>query len=323
MAVGQEGFGPLGGPLDRTAADALGRPQADGLLGIDEDLRAEAAADVGRDDAQLVLRRDADEGRQDQARDVRILGRVVEREVPLGRVVGADRRTRLDGEGNEPVVGDVEVRHVGRLGKGRLGLGLVAEGPLEDRVAGSLGMNLRSRRALRLGRVDDGRQHVVVDDDALGAVAGLVGCLGDDDGDDIADIAGHVLGDRRVGAGLHRRAVLGMDQPAADETADAVVGEIGAGEHGDDARCRLRLGRADRLDAGMGVRRAHEGRVGHALELDVVGVPALAGDEAPVFLAKNTGADAVLSHGATPSLETAIACRFSPCPHRYMLAAPA
>ena len=78
MRVGQEGLGAVARPLDRPA-DALGRPDADRLLGIDEDLGAEAAADVGRDDAQLVLGRDADEGREHEAGDVRVLARGVER----------------------------------------------------------------------------------------------------------------------------------------------------------------------------------------------------------------------------------------------------
>ena len=61
VRVGQERFRAVAGPFHRPA-DLLRRPEADHLLGIDEDLRAEAAADVGRDHAQLVLGRHADEG---------------------------------------------------------------------------------------------------------------------------------------------------------------------------------------------------------------------------------------------------------------------
>ena len=53
VRVGHEGFGALGGPLDRPA-DLAGGPGDDRLLGIVEDLGAEAAADIGRDDAQLA-----------------------------------------------------------------------------------------------------------------------------------------------------------------------------------------------------------------------------------------------------------------------------
>ncbi len=55
VRVGQERFRPLGRPFDRPV-DLLRRPGANGLLGVNENLGAEAAADVGRDDAQLVSR---------------------------------------------------------------------------------------------------------------------------------------------------------------------------------------------------------------------------------------------------------------------------
>ena len=91
VRVGEERFGALRRPLDRTV-DLLGRPGADGLLGVDEDLRAESAADIGRNDAELVLRREADEGGQDEPRDMRVLARRVERQRVGARVVFADRR---------------------------------------------------------------------------------------------------------------------------------------------------------------------------------------------------------------------------------------
>src|SRR3546814_508023 len=61
MGVGEEGFAALRRPFDR-APNLLGGPDTDGFLGIAEDLRAEAAADIGRDHAHLVLRQAEDEG---------------------------------------------------------------------------------------------------------------------------------------------------------------------------------------------------------------------------------------------------------------------
>ena len=84
----------------------------------------------------------------------------------------------------------------------------------------------------------------------------------------VADIADDVVGERRMGAHLHRRAVLGMDHPAADQIADLVLGELRAGEHADDAGHRLGLGDVDRLDLGMGVRasaRRPRAHAGHAM----------------------------------------------------------
>ncbi len=113
VGVGQEGFGAVAGPFHR-APHFLGGPQRHHLLGIDVDLGAEAAADIGRDHPQLVLRRDVVEGRQHQPRDMRILRRRVEREMLFGLVVFGDRRARLHRVRHQPVVGDVERDHIGR-----------------------------------------------------------------------------------------------------------------------------------------------------------------------------------------------------------------
>ena len=95
MRVGKEALGALRRPFDRAAADALGSPDADHFFGIDEDLGAEAAADIGRDDPQLVLRRQAVEGRDHQPRHMGILARGIKRVVIGARVIGADRGARL------------------------------------------------------------------------------------------------------------------------------------------------------------------------------------------------------------------------------------
>ena len=135
---------------------------------------------------------------------------------------------------------------LGRL-EGGVGRGLVAELPLEDRVVGRDLVDLRGALRCARGGVGDGRQLLVVDDDRLGRVLGLRQRLGDDDGDVVADVAHLALGQRRVRARLHRRAVLGMDHPAADQAADLVGREVLAGEDGD-ARpgMALRGGHVDR-----------------------------------------------------------------------------
>ena len=293
VRVGEERLGAVAGPFHR-AADLLRRPQAHDLFGIDEDLRAEAAADIRRDDAQLVLRRHADEGRDDEPRDVRILRGVPEREVLRAGVVFADRDARLHRVGHQAVVDDVELGDVlGRLDRrvGRLG---VAEMPLVDRV---LRRDLVDRRrALRLGRIGHRRQHLVVDLDLLGGVLGLRQRLGHHHRDRIADIAGLARRDRRMRRHLHRRAVLGMDHPAADQIADLVGRKLGAGQHRDHAGHSSRRGDVDLLDPGVRMRRAHEHRAGLARPADVVGVLALAGDEAEVFLAAHRCADPGRGH---------------------------
>jgi hypothetical protein len=130
--------------------DLLRRPEAHRLLGVDEDLGAEAAADVRRDDAQLVLGRDADEGREHEPRDMRVLARGVEGEAVVAGIVLADRGAGLDRVRNEPVVGDVELGHVLCAGERLVDGGLVAEMPAEDGVVRRDLVDLRRAR-LRLG----------------------------------------------------------------------------------------------------------------------------------------------------------------------------
>ena len=67
VRVGEKRLRAVGDPFHRPA-DALRRPKRHDFFGIDENLRAEAAADIRRDHAQLVLGRHADEGGDDEPR---------------------------------------------------------------------------------------------------------------------------------------------------------------------------------------------------------------------------------------------------------------
>ena len=76
-------------PLDRSVQPP-GEREREELLGVDVELRAEAAADVGCDDAELRLVQ-AERRRREHPEDVRDLGRRVEREVTGRR---RERRAR-------------------------------------------------------------------------------------------------------------------------------------------------------------------------------------------------------------------------------------
>ena len=296
MRVGEEGLGAVGRPFDR-AIDLLRRPDADRLFGIDEDLRAETAADIGRHHAQLVLRRDADEGRQHEPRDMRVLARRVEREGILALVPFADRRAGLHRIGNEAIVDEVDLRDVLRRREGRVGRGLVAEMPVVDCVVRRDIVNDGSRR-LRFREIDDRRQDFVVDLDQFRRILRLRQGVGDDDGDMVAHIAHFALRKRRMRTRLHRRSVLGHDHPAADQPADA--GDVVAREDIDHTRRRLRGRRVDAADIGMRMRRPQEPGMRLARTVDVIDIAALAGDEPEIFLAAHRRADPRDTHGVPP-----------------------
>ena len=145
VGVGKEGFGTVAGPFHR-AADLLRGPQRHHFFRIDVDLRAEAAADIGRDHAQLVLGGDVVECRQHQTRDMRILRGRIEREMLFGLIVVGDRRARLHRVRHQAVVGEFQRHHIGGLAEGVLYRGLVADMPVIDHIAGRFRMQLRRAR---------------------------------------------------------------------------------------------------------------------------------------------------------------------------------
>ena len=157
VRVGEEGLAALRGPLHRPAADLLAGPEDDALLAVDEDLGAEAAAHVGRHHAQLVLGRHADEGRDDQPVDVRVLRRDVERVALHAGVVVADRGARLERVRRQAVVGEVDPGDVGGPGDRGVGRRLVADLPVVDQVVRRRRRGPRTPGVVRLVDAGDGR----------------------------------------------------------------------------------------------------------------------------------------------------------------------
>ena len=235
VRVRHERFRALGGPLDR-AIDLLHRPGEHGLFRIQENLRAEAAADVGRDHAHLVLGQPEHERRHQQPLDVRILARHVQRVAVVRARIAGQRRTRLDRVGNEAVVHELEPGHVMRLLERTVDRRLVTQRPHVARVVRRDVVHDRGARLARIGRVDDRRQQFVIDFDQLGGILGLIERLGDDHGDLVADVAHLALREQRVLGLLHRLGVDVGDEPAARQAPRRC--------RGDRLRCRPRPRRA-------------------------------------------------------------------------------
>ncbi len=290
VAVGHERFGSFGSPFDGTS-DTRGRPADHGLVGVAEDLAAEAAAHIGGDDAQLVLGDAQHEGRQNQAQHVRVLRRRPQCVVARALVVLRRRRARLHGIGDQPVVDEVEFGDMGRLGERRVDIGLHADLPVIDQIAGRFGVDRRRAFVERVSEIDIGRQHLVIDLDRLCSVLGLIVAVGHHHRHRVADIAHRVDRHHRMRRRLVRLAVLVLDHPAADQAADLGVDQVLAGEDLDHARHLLGRRGVDALDLGVGVRRTQEVGVGRARERQVVDVAAGSGQEALVFRPENAGTD--------------------------------
>ena len=263
---------PLDGSPEPHAAE-----DGDEVGGVGGDLAAKPAAYLRRDHPDLVFAQPAHERRQ-EPHDVRILRRVPERQLPGGRGVAGQRRSRLHRVRDQPLLNDA-VRHHD-LGVLEGGVDVATRHhPVERLVARDLLMQLRGARLRRGLRVGHRRQRLVIDLDQLERVLGGVSVLGHDHRDDVADVAHHVLGDAVIGGDLQVRV---GEQPGAGGRLDRAV-RVGVGVDGDHPGRRRRRARVDRPDPGVGVRAPEHGGVHHAGQRQVVGVGRRAGDEPRVL----------------------------------------
>jgi hypothetical protein len=128
--------------------------------------------------------------------------------------------------------------------------------------------------------VDDDRQRVVVDLDQVGGVLPLVGLLGEDGGDRLADEPHHVLRQELA----HHLVVRPAEQQRRREV------DVGAGEHADDAGRRAGLPDVDRLDAGVCEWRPDEREMQRSDQVEVVGVAGAAREEGRILHAHDARA---------------------------------
>ena len=275
---------PLDGP-----AEAPRKREDEHLLGVDVQLRAEAAADVGRDDADLRLG-DAEHDGGEDAQDVRHLRRRPERQlVHEGlREAGA----RFDRVRDQPVLAEAAAHGRGRPGEQLVDLAGV-ELPRVAAVRAELVVDERRAVGERGFRVDDRVERLVVDGDELGRVLRRCARVGNDDSDRVALVARLVGRERAV----HRRGrVLGRE-PGGRKRSLPVVREVGSGEHRDDAFGRSGLRRVDALDGRVRVRAADDGHVDRPRKRHVVDEGAPSRQELAVLLARDALPDPALCLG--------------------------
>ena len=295
MRVGLEGLDPLRSPLDR-AVQLPGRPREHHFLSVEIDLGAEAAADVGRDHAHLVLGKPQHERRHQQPLDVGILAGHVERVGVVTRGIARDRRARLDRVGDEAVVDEFERCHVVRRLERSVHRGLVAERPDVAGVVRRDVVNNRCTGRARASGFDHRRQYLVIDLDQLGGVLRLIEALGDDDRNPVADVTHLALREGGVGRLLHRLAVDSRNEPAAGKPADLRRCEVLPGECRDDAGRRACPLEVHAADARVRVGRAQEIGVRLTLQREVIRKAPVPREEAVVLLALDRLSDDCRTH---------------------------
>ena len=284
MNRGQVALRALLGPLDRRSELARER-QAERFLGVHVELRAEGAADVRRDHAQLRLR-DPGHHRQRHAEDVRDLGRRPHRVLALRRARLDEHTAGLHRIRDQPLLAVVLLDGHGGLGEEAVDLA-VLQGPGVAVVRVELVVDFRRALVERLGDVRHGRKRLVAHVDKLCGIFRERAALGEHDGDPVAHVPRLVLRERPVGRVLR---VL-RDGPGAGEGAGPLVRELGGGERGDDPLGLARPRRVDARDPRVCVRAAHDDHPEHPRDGQVVRPARFAGQELRVLPARDRAAD--------------------------------
>ena len=234
------------------------------------------------------------------------LQRGVDRVAAVGRIVVADRTTRLHARGSDAVDHEAMLDDVIGPGEGGVGRGLVAEELHEADIVGALlpdpgralGGGLR-------GRHDRGKR-LVIDHDQFGRVLGLNERLRHDEGDVVTGPA-HVIFDKG-GIGRAKAAAVAALEPIGDRQVPPSRGlPVRSGEHREHARRPLRPACIDRANARMGVRRAQHVAERHARQHDIAHIAAPAPEEARILELGHALADREFTHLASSEVSKGLA----------------
>ena len=243
------------------------------------DLVPEAAADVLRDDAELVQPDSHRRPHHDRGETGEL---VVREHRPLpGAAVVLDEGAAALERGR---VEAVEVQLVDPDDVIRLREGGVDIPPLPDTRVGQVAAALLVQHGGTLRErdpgVDDHVERLVVHDHELGRVAGELAGLGDNGDDRLSEVA-HLADRERVVLDVAARRSGDLEERIGQDR------HLVTREGPVDAR-QLEGGRdVDSLDSCVGVRRADEVEEAHPLALDVVEEDALSLDESPVLLPRD------------------------------------
>ena len=222
---GEEMLAPVLDPFDRPPQEQARRRERD-LFRIHDELGAEAAADVGRDHAHLVLV-EPQQHHQEGAHLVGELRRGPQRQPVLVDVVDRERAAAFDRMCAAAMLLEIDA---GAMRRARERVGDVAVGlpELGQEIAGAGAMGERRARGERCRQSDTAGKRLVVDRDQRGGVLGDVARLRDHHRHRLADKGDLVLGkDERRDVGRQLRGAKLQRQPLLREQRR----QIGEREH--------------------------------------------------------------------------------------------
>ena len=232
---------PILGPFDR-AAEPARREGGDRLLGVEQHLHPEPAADIGHPDPDPGLRQ-AQELGDAVPQHMRHLGGRADLGHVVAAVMNRDTAAAFDRRRRDPGMAEPARHHDRRRGEG-IGVGIADEAAFEQGVAGDRLVDQRGAVRERRGDIGNRVFGLVGDIDQRGGVFRRVGIARDDSGDDLAGEADLGVGDQRPGGGAVAVPV-GLVHAGGDRRGRA--GEVAAEEDFDHA---VRGARRAAVDAG-------------------------------------------------------------------------
>jgi hypothetical protein len=174
----------------------------------------------------------------------------------------------------------------------------IAHGHKGRHIGGEVAMGMHGALGDRVAAIAHRGERFVVDRDGVGGVFREVAVIGDHHRDGLAHIADLVPRQRQLGA--HRR-----DGGVRHRRRDRIGGEparhVGGRQHRMDARHRQRRRHVDRADTRMRMRAAHETRLQHARQLDVVDETRTSGQQRGIFDPRHSCTELLRPHERTPA----------------------
>ena len=170
---------------------------------------------------------------------------------------------------------------------------------MRRRVARQILVDQRGVGAQGRLQIDHRRQRLVVHPDLFGNILGQVAAGRHHQDHRLAQLAHLAFGQRYLHARMEGTA-LDRRRRHQEWSRLPIVAEILGGEDRQDSLFGQRVALVDGGDASVSVGAAHEGRMNHPWQMNIVHEQRLAGEEARVFVARNTLAEGTGGHEALP-----------------------
>ena len=264
------------------------------VFGIAPALHAESAAEIVGEHAQL-LRLDPHGAGDLALHGGHGLRAAAQREHFFLGVVARGRGARLERGHHQALVDQFDAHHMrcvleGPLERGLLlTVGIGRRAPVETDIAGRFRPELRRAGLNGRTHIGHGVERLVVDRDLFAGVLGRSRAQRDHHRHRLAHMQHALFRQRRTVRRDRRFAAAAGDRMRMRDGMIMRRGEIGGGQHRDHARRALGGRDIDVLDAGEGVRRAHEVCRQRAFRLDVVAEAPLPAQQRVVLDAPGPG----------------------------------